>query len=264
MKKSNTIRLVVASGAAVLLLAACRDRGSESGSESANGTSGGAHGGSTKAEPRPSGETKEGPTASEMLSRWDETTAAVKGPEQAGAVQAIVDQALGTLAGAELGEFIVGLEDRRAGDRVYGLIGKLGKGMFTGKDAAAAREWLCGAKAGKAKDLLCYQAGYHFTGPGLKDCLMAVVVGQWAGTAPDAAEAWLEKAPAGSPRDVGMAALARHWLASDPAKAWQYVIRVTDPQRQGTLATEVFKIWEQSNRQAAGQAWFTLYPQQSK
>ena len=45
---------------------------------------------------------------------------------------------------------------------------------------------------------------------------MAVVVAQWAQTAPAAAAEWLANAPAGTPRDEGMAALARQSTNENP------------------------------------------------
>jgi len=89
---------------------------------------------------------------------------------------------------------------------------------------------------------------------------MGVVVGKWAETAPDAATEWLNKAPAGKPRDEGMAAMARHWAAGDPAKGWQYAASVGDMTKRVTVATEVFKEWEKKDRAAAEKAWVELFP----
>lgn len=91
---------------------------------------------------------------------------------------------------------------------------------------------------------------------------MGVVIGKWAETAPDAATLWLNKAPSGKPRDEGMAALARHWTGGDPAKAWQYAVSVGEYDKRVAVATEVFKVWEKTDRAAVEKAWVELFPGQ--
>lgn len=89
---------------------------------------------------------------------------------------------------------------------------------------------------------------------------MGVVIGTWAEKAPDAAEAWLSKAPEGAPRDEGTAAMARYWVTNDPVKAWEFAGQVGDFNKRVETATAVFKEWEKTDRNAATKAWVALFP----
>lgn len=88
-----------------------------------------------------------------------------------------------------------------------------------------------------------------------------VVIAKWAETKPGDALAWLEKAPAGPLRDVGLEELASLALkAGSPADAWQRAAKVGDFDRKVKLATEVFKEWEKKDQAAAVKAWEELFP----
>lgn len=89
---------------------------------------------------------------------------------------------------------------------------------------------------------------------------MAVVVEKWAKKSPEAATVWIETLSPGKPRDEGMAALARNWIASDPVKAWEVVGKVGEFNKRVETATTVFKEWEKIDRTAATNAWVALFP----
>ena len=89
---------------------------------------------------------------------------------------------------------------------------------------------------------------------------MGVVIGKWAEADSDAATEWLNQTPPGKARDEGMAALARHWTAGDPARAWQYAVSVGDAVQRGKVVKDVFKEWEKADPAAAAAAWKELYP----
>lgn len=89
---------------------------------------------------------------------------------------------------------------------------------------------------------------------------MAQVVSVWANTSPDSVGSWLAKAPEGQAKDEGTAALATHWSASDPMKAWDYASQVGDFNKKVATATAVFKEWEKTDRESATKAWVALFP----
>ena len=89
---------------------------------------------------------------------------------------------------------------------------------------------------------------------------MATVVQAWCAISPDDAAAWIEGLSAGAIKDQGIVALARHWSATDPMKAWGFAARVGDFNKRVEAATEVFKEWEKTDREAATKAWVELFP----
>lgn len=104
-----------------------------------------------------------------FLEQWDgrvSVAGAAKGSEMASFLSDVL-KSLGE--GAALGEFIVGLYDRREIAIVDRLLSEHGKAMFSGKNGAETREWLHGVKDGDFRNRLWFEAGYYFTGPGLKD-----------------------------------------------------------------------------------------------
>jgi len=111
-----------------------------------------------------------------LLRRWDAVTS--QGAEEIKVREVLAQEALDTLGGgAELGAFIEGLHARRAEAMVDWLIARASQAMFGGMEAAATRDWLRGVADGILQGRLLFQAGYYFTGPGLKDYLMSLTPG---------------------------------------------------------------------------------------
>jgi len=90
---------------------------------------------------------------------------------------------------------------------------------------------------------------------------MAEVIAVWAEQSPESAADWLEKAPAGEAKDEGSVTMTGHWLATDPAKAWEHAAKVGDFDKRVKTATAVFKEWEKTDREAAVKAWVALFPE---
>jgi hypothetical protein len=89
---------------------------------------------------------------------------------------------------------------------------------------------------------------------------MSVVVESWANQSPSAAAAWIEALPAGEPRDEGNVALARHWTATNPHRAWEFVGKVEDFNKRIQSASLVYKDWSKMDPTSAMEAWTLLYP----
>lgn len=307
-----------------------------------------------------------------LLAQWDLSSISKSGDDRQATREAVLLTAVQTLSGQSMGDFIVGLHERRENQAVNWLIDNGMKAMFMNSEAVKVREWLTRLEDDEFKYLLHFQAGYWFTGPGIKEYLvltatgylqdrvltgyccrlaeseplraltefselrpksvsyvglkeivrhmpegtefekvsaryptdfdkanslargiraellrrwaefhpdraaafvfaspaivapeqMEVVVAKWAGTEPDAAGEWLNKAPAGKARDSGFEVLAKHWTGGDPAKAWQYAASLSDFDKRVAVATEVFRAWEKTDRAAAEKAWVELFPGQ--
>lgn len=107
-----------------------------------------------------------------FLAQLDEISVNYRGPSGASERKRLIAEAVGTLeGGAGLGAFIEGLYERRETKIVDRLLEENKKAIFTGKGAAGAREWVMGVKDGKIKERLSFEAGYYYTGPGLKEYL---------------------------------------------------------------------------------------------
>jgi hypothetical protein len=307
-----------------------------------------------------------------FVTRWDESLFEFKGDELLGKQKELTQEAVASLgAGDELLNFLGFLSEKGAGDLRDWIIKEGTRGMFSGTEARAAREWVLTIQDENLKVRFLRRIGEEWAGVGLKKffdaldgsrpcqaslltgycctlakndplgamrffkemCIpkrfnyaqlpeviamappnsdfvkmagffdeddrplaktsrsavllnwagvkpadaaqyvianttvvhpdqMGVVIGKWAETAPDAATLWLNKAPAGKPRDEGMAALAQHWTGGDPAKAWQYAAGVGEYDKRVAVATGVFKAWEKVDRAAAEKAWVELFPAQ--
>lgn len=107
-----------------------------------------------------------------LLERWDSLTAsgdAEKNAVEHAKILAEAETALGE--GAGLGEFIEGLHDRRETANADRLLSEHKKAMFSGKNGVETREWLLGVKDGDFRKRMCFEAGYFFIGPGLKEYL---------------------------------------------------------------------------------------------
>ncbi|HEY1119963.1 MAG TPA: hypothetical protein VGE67_00120, partial [Haloferula sp.] len=89
---------------------------------------------------------------------------------------------------------------------------------------------------------------------------MGVVIGKWAATSPDDASVWIEALSPGKPRDEGASALARHWMTTDPHKAWELSGKIGDFDKRLETATAVFKAWEKTDREAATRSWTEMFP----
>lgn len=83
---------------------------------------------------------------------------------------------------------------------------------------------------------------------------MAVVMDRWLAQDPDAAATWLSQAPKGTAADEGLAAMARHFAGSAPAKAWNIATAIGDPKIRRLTADRVAMEWRRTDPQAVDQA----------
>ena len=274
--------------------------------------------------------------------------------------------------GRYLGSFIEGLHERRESSAVDRLIENSKEEMFSGGNGAETRDWLLGVKDEALKKRLAFEAGYYFTGTGLKEYLddlgqsgaqaeflagycdriaesdaerslnefrdlrpagidyslvvdivsrfpeatdfrklgtrygddftpsnalakdirrsllkrwssfrpkeagefvvanpklvavdqLDAVLMTWMVKSPDDAAGWVGGLTPGAHRDFGHEVLVRSFAVGNYALAWKYVGQVGDTDRMVKLATEVFKAWEKTDREAAEKAWVELFPAQ--
>ncbi len=115
-----------------------------------------------------------GEAVENRLKRWDDLAASLKGDKAFAAREEVISEALFSLDGPALGEFILGLHDRRAGEPLDRLVEEGSKKMFTGDYAPAARAWLSQLEDADLQDRLCFPAGYHYSGPGFAPFLATI------------------------------------------------------------------------------------------
>ena len=110
------------------------------------------------------------------LSRWDEVQVTEKGNLRAPARKVVAQEALETLSGPEMGEFIAGINERRDPETVDWLIENGVKALFGDKVGQETREWLAQVGDPALRDRLYFQAGYYFSGPGFKEYLTSLTL----------------------------------------------------------------------------------------
>lgn len=89
---------------------------------------------------------------------------------------------------------------------------------------------------------------------------MGVVVFNWCRKSPENAASWIEALSPSPIKDEGTAALAKYWMTQNPVKAWEFISHFGDSSKRFDIATEVFKEWEKTDREAATKAWIELFP----
>jgi hypothetical protein len=90
---------------------------------------------------------------------------------------------------------------------------------------------------------------------------MEVVAAGWARKSVSEATQWLNALSPGLPRDHGMRGLAGHFKEQDPARAFSFATAVGDFDLKVKTATEVFEVWEVTDRAAAEAAWLKAFPE---
>jgi hypothetical protein len=88
---------------------------------------------------------------------------------------------------------------------------------------------------------------------------MEVVAAGWARKSVSEATQWLNALSPGLPRDHGMRGLAGHFKEQDPARAFSFATAVGDFDLKVKTATEVFEVWEVTDRAAAEAAWLKAF-----
>lgn len=112
-----------------------------------------------------------------FLARWDELPVSKGGVMARRARSELLDEAVATLNnGSFLARFIVGLHERRESSVVDKLLSEHRMAMFSGKNGVETREWLTEVNDVEFRKRLAYDAGYFFTGPGLKDYLFKLAI----------------------------------------------------------------------------------------
>lgn len=89
---------------------------------------------------------------------------------------------------------------------------------------------------------------------------MAVVTQTWSEQSPDHAANWIRNISPGKVRDEGNRGLAKYWLQTDPASAWQFAVDVGEPKKQAEVAMMVYREWEKIDPASAANAWNAAFP----